>query len=282
MRLLRITSLALTLGLAPLAAAAEEAPAYEVYALKYAMLKDYPTDAVLFGTDRGKVMDVPFAYAYIKGPGVSMVFDTGHTENEPAEELDITVLDYVDHKTLLGRLGVDPAGVTTAIIGHMHWDHGGGLDAFPAAQFVIQRREIEFVAGIITQFEHTMAGFYAPDVLKLVKAHWEGRVRIVDGDEEIAPGIKVHLAPGHTAGTQFATVNTRAGQALLAGDVVYSYRNLREDIPLGFGYDLVEMLHSFEKVRDAMGDTDRLFVPGHDMEVFTKFPEVAERIVQIK
>jgi glyoxylase-like metal-dependent hydrolase (beta-lactamase superfamily II) len=76
-------------------------------------------------------------------------------------------------------------------------------------------------------------------------------------------------------------VNTEAGTVVLASDVVPLYQNLREMIPLGFGMNFVEMLESFEKVKSIMGPNDRLLVPGHDVEVFERFPKVGERVVQI-
>ena len=35
-------------------------------------------------------------------------------------------------------------------------------------------------------------------------------------------------------------------------------------------------------IRKVVGDSDELLVPGHDMEVFRRFPKITERVVQIK
>ena len=61
---LRTLLLALLL-LAPGAAQAAEFESF--HCLKYATAKDYPVDAVLFGTDRGKVADLPFMFCVAKG-----------------------------------------------------------------------------------------------------------------------------------------------------------------------------------------------------------------------
>ena len=47
----------------------------------------------------------------------------------------------------LERLGVDPASVSTLVITHLHYDHVGNLAAFPDAQLVVPRKELEFWTG---------------------------------------------------------------------------------------------------------------------------------------
>ncbi len=253
---------------------------YEVYDIMYSRLENYPVDAILFATDRGKTMTVPFMYTYIKGGGREMMFDTGYTDVALGMKWGAPAGAWSSVADNLRKLGTTPDRIQTVMIGHMHWDHGGGLNEFPKATFIVQKREIEFAAGEITQKKHTMAGFDPRDILALVKLNWEGRVKVVDGDAEIAPGVKVYLTPGHTAGTMSASVMTRKGPAVMTSDAVYTYRNLAEDIPLGFGYNLVQMLDSFAKIRGILGDKG-ILVPGHDPSVMEKFPKVADNIVRI-
>jgi glyoxylase-like metal-dependent hydrolase (beta-lactamase superfamily II) len=254
---------------------------YEVYCIQYSGLKNYPVDAILFSTDRGKTMDVPFSYCYIKGGGHQYMFDTGYTDVAMGMKWGAPEGAWSSITDNLRKLGTSPDKIEWAIIGHMHWDHGGGLMELPNAKFIVQKKEIEFAAGEITQKKHTMAGFYPPDILNMVKLNWDGRVKVVNGDAaEVLPGISVWLTPGHTAGTETATVPSRKGTVAIAGDTIYTYRNLDEMIPLGFGYDLTQMLDSFMKVKQVMGKG--ILVPGHDPAVFTgKFPKVADNIVRI-
>jgi len=260
---------------------AAAAQMYEVYDIMYSRLENYPVDAILFATDRGKTMTVPFMYTYIKGGGREMMFDTGYTDVALGMKWGAPAGAWSSVSDNLRKLGTTPDRIDTVFIGHMHWDHGGGLTEFPKATFVVQKREIEFAAGEITQKKHTMAGFDPRDILTLVKLNWEGRVKVVDGDvKDIAPGVNVYLTPGHTAGTLTASVPTRKGLAVMTGDAVYTYRNLAEDIPLGFGYNLVQMLDSFAKIRGILGDKG-ILVPGHDPSVMDRFPKVAANIVRI-
>jgi glyoxylase-like metal-dependent hydrolase (beta-lactamase superfamily II) len=254
---------------------------YEVYDIMYSRLEGYPVDAILFGTDRGKTMMVPFMYTYIKGGGREIVFDTGYTDVALGMKWGAPSGAWTSVRDNLRVLGTRPDRIDMVFVGHMHWDHGGGLNEFPKAKFVIQKREIEFAAGEITMKKHTMAGFDPKDILALVKLNWEGRVQIVDGDvENVAPGINVYLTPGHTAGTLSISVPTRKGKVVCTGDAVYTNRNLDEDIPLGFGYNLVQMLDSFAKIREVLGD-DGTLVGGHDPGILDRFPKIADNIVRV-
>ncbi len=255
---------------------------YEVYQIQYSRLENYPVDAILFATDRGKTMTLPFSYTYLKGGGHEYMFDTGYTDVALGLKYGAPQGAWSSIADNLSKLGTSPDRIEAVMIGHMHWDHAGGVMEFPKATFFVQKKEIEFAAGEITQKKHTMAGFNEQDILNMVKLNWEGRVKVLNGDTaEVLPGISLWLTPGHTAGTETATVPSRKGVIVLAGDTVYTNRNLDEMIPLGFGYDLTQMLQSFDKVKMLLGAKGTL-VPGHDPSFFTgKFPKVADNIVRV-
>ena len=110
----------------------------------------------------------------------------------------------------------------------------------------------------------------------------EGRLKIIEGDQELAPGIKAHFLGGHTPGTQFLSVQTNDGLVVLGGDGLYTYENLKYDIPGAYNYGKEAQKESYKRIRKVLGDSDELLVPGHDMEVFRRFPKITERVVQIK
>jgi len=272
-----IMAVLLCLGFVGSALAAQ----YEIYSMKYSGLENYPVDAILFATDRGKTMNVPFSYCYIKGDGKEMMFDTGYTDVALGIKWGAPQGAWVSIADNLAKVGTSPDRISQVFIGHMHWDHAGGTGDLPGATFWVQKKEIEFAAGEITQKQHTMAGFVEADVLAMIRLNWEGRVKVVNGDTaNVLPGISLYLTPGHTAGTQSAGLNTRKGIIPIAGDACYTYRNLKENIPLGFGYDLVQMLDSYDKIKKLMG-TGTTFVPGHDPDFFNMFPKVAEGVVRV-
>ena len=254
--------------LAPIAAllllpgAAPAADAFDsLHCFKYAQAKDYAVDAILFGTDRGQTLDLPFVMCVAKRGGEVIVLDAGYVNQEIAGEWGVA--DYVAYRPLFAEIGVRPEDVSLVTISHLHWDHAGGTREFPNAKFVIQRRELEFAAGGMTQNKHARLGFYAQDVLALVKLAWEGRVLLPDGDvEDLVPGLDVYLTPGHTIGTMTVCLDTAKGRVCYASDSVYTYRNIEEDIALGLGLDLYQSVESFAKIRRLVGGG--LLIPGHE------------------
>lgn len=110
----------------------------------------------------------------------------------------------------LGAVGVAPGDVDTVVLTHLHSDHAGGTVAdgvpvFPNARHVIQRAETEWI-------ENAGTG----PVLTRVLRPLAGLVDAVDGDADVAPGVRVVLAPGHTPGHQVVEI----GPLTLTGDVV--------------------------------------------------------------
>lgn len=258
-------------------------PFEALYCFEYAQAKDYPVDAILFGTDRGKTMDLPFVLCVAKRGSEAIVLDAGYVNQEIGAEWG--AVNYARYRPLFAEIGVRTEDVSLVTISHLHWDHAGGTSQFPNAKFALQRRELEFAAGGMTQNKHAQQAFYAEDVLALVKLAWEGRVLLPDGDvDDLIPGLDVYLTPGHTMGTMTVCIDTKRGRVCYASDSVYTYRNIEEDIALGFGLDLYQSVESFAKIRRLVGDG--ILIPGHEPALFNEpgkfnFRRVSERIIAI-
>ncbi|MFC7382040.1 MBL fold metallo-hydrolase [Sphaerisporangium rhizosphaerae] len=109
----------------------------------------------------------------------------------------------------LAAVGVAPAEVDTVVLTHLHSDHASGavtdgVATFPNARHVVQRAEIDWIEG---------AGPNA--ILERVLRPLTGLVDAVEGEAEVAPGVRVLLAPGHTPGHQVVEI----GPLTLTGDV---------------------------------------------------------------
>ncbi|PJF40896.1 MAG: MBL fold metallo-hydrolase [Phototrophicales bacterium] len=104
----------------------------------------------------------------------------------------------------LARLNLAPRDIDLVIDTHLHGDHcagntyydeGGNLVAtFPNAEYVVQRREYD---DAIHPNERTRATYLAENFQPLVES---GQMRLLNGDEEVAPGVRVVVTPGHTPG----------------------------------------------------------------------------------
>ena len=120
--------------------------------------------------------------------------------------------------------GVTPAEVTDVVLTHLHFDHVG---------WATQKGEIVFGHATYrchaADWDHFVAG---PDpeegsVRKLTPL--TGRLELFAGDAEVAPGVSVRHAPGHTPGSAVVVISDGAERALLLGDAVHCPVELEED-----------------------------------------------------
>lgn len=238
----------------------------KVWCLQYATAPDAPLSALLAGAPPDARLDLPFAMCVAKSDRHVVVLDAGFVDQAPAKAYGVQ--GWTEYATLLGEIGLTPDEVDFVTISHMHFDHAGGTSRFPKAQFVVQRRELEYAAAALPHNSAAKGAFVAADVLALVDLNWQGRVLLVDGDvEAVLPGVDVYLTPGHTAGTMTVCLDTVKGRVCYSSDAVYTWRNLDEDIPLGLALNAGEAVESYKKIRRILRG-GRL-IPGHEPALFS-------------
>ena len=111
-------------------------------------------------------------------------------------------------------------------ISHLHCDHSGGLRLLvDGPPVVIQQREHDF----------------AMDEARLEQAYFRTdyqqaglKYRLVDGDTELAPGLRALATYGHTPGHMSFMVDLpETGTVVLAGDAADLRRNITEPVACG-------------------------------------------------
>ena len=75
---------------------------------------------------------------------------------------------------------------------------------------------------------------------------------------------------GHTPGHQSVAIDTKEGRVIIAGDVIFTYCNLEEDIPVGLTTSVEECLLAMRRIREE-GD---IILPSHDPKVLRKYETV--------
>jgi len=135
---MRISPLVLAAALlAPLAA--QPKPQYEVYAIQYATLSDFPVSSLIAGADRARKMDIAMMVWLVRGNGHTILVDSGFYREQFMKQWHPT--NYVKPSEAIARLGLKPEDITDVVITHMHWDHADGLDLFPKARIWLQKDE---------------------------------------------------------------------------------------------------------------------------------------------
>jgi N-acyl homoserine lactone hydrolase len=226
----------------------------------------------------------PMVYSLVATPpGAAtrrvIVVDTGFAGGESMTGRHFDDPEMPD--VVLPKIGYRPTDVDTVVLTHLHFDHAGNFNAFPNARIIVQRVEYERWKEVIAAIPDLNVGKSSwmlssldVGVFELLdKAIAEGRVDLIDGDKEIAPGITCRLAQDtHTFGSQWVEVATSSGPHVLAGDCVYWYANIERMWPPGYTQgSTFNMIRTFERLRDLVG-ADRLqrIIPGHDMEIFRR------------
>ena len=251
-------------------------PDYEIYAVRYATLKDFPVSGLVKGADKARRMDVAATFWVIKGGGRVILFDAGFYREQFMKQWKPA--DYEKPSSAVGRLGLKAEDVTDVVLSHIHWDHADGFDLFPKARVWLQKEELEYYAGEAWQ-GHARTAADPEVLLQLVRWNTLGRVGLVRGDsQEILPGIMAYTGGKHTWQSQYLGVSTAGGVVVLASDNAYLYENLDKRIAIAQTLDEESNLRAQERMKEL----GKIVVPGHDPLVFTRFREVARGVVRIQ
>jgi glyoxylase-like metal-dependent hydrolase (beta-lactamase superfamily II) len=151
---------------------------------------------------------VVVAHALRSADGSVFLFDTGIARGDP--EIDARY-DPVERPldTALAALGIGLEQVQAATNCHLHLDHAGQNHRLKGIPIYVQRAE----QRLASQPGHTNLDLIGgPDV----------SYRQIDGDSDVAPGLRILATPGHTAGHQSLVVDTARGGVLLTGQAIYS------------------------------------------------------------
>ncbi len=154
-----------------------------------------------------------------------------------------------------------------------------GITVRPPAYW-IQRDEVAFWTGPFAGSPAFRQSANPEALARLVPLTDANRVRIIDGDHEVRPGVTVHRVGGHTAGLQIVTGQTERGTVVLTADASHFYRHVETRQPVHIITNLPEMLAAFETIH-ALAGAERLIVAGHDPEVADRFQPVEPGIIRI-
>jgi glyoxylase-like metal-dependent hydrolase (beta-lactamase superfamily II) len=124
----------------------------------------------------------------------------------------------------LAELGLSAADIDTVVVSHPHGDHIGGATSgegdaaqvtYPGARYWLSRTDWDHHTqpDVLAQ----RAGL-ADKMLPLAKAD---RLDLADGEQEIAPGVRLLPLPGHTPGHMGVAFTTGQEMAIYVGDMVH-------------------------------------------------------------
>ncbi len=201
--------------------------------------------------------------------GQNILIDTGLPETFPEDETEFE--NGQDIIQQLAGLGLKPNDIQTVISTHYDIDHAGRHAAFTKAHYVVQRVHHLDAATNIRSAAN--------------RPQWDQpmeRIRLVDGDTELLPGLTLIDTNGHVPGHQSVLVRLpKTGAILLTIDAVpFGEGFTRDQQDDGSNPDAEAIRASTIKLLDLVErEHIGLVIFGHDTaqwETLKKAPEFYE------
>lgn len=193
------------------------------------------------GVDERNRIDMRLRCLLIQGDGKNILVDCGMGDKWDEKMRDIYRLDYSKYslEKSLAVHGLTADQITDVILTHLHFDHAGGstqrdssgklVPTFPKATYTVQKQNLDWANN---PTEKDRASYIKEDWEPLLKA---GVLKIIDGEKEILPGIRIRLFFGHTQGIQLPLIDDGKQKLFFCGDVIPT--SLHLGIPWVMAYD---------------------------------------------
>lgn len=214
--------------------------------------------SLTYQKDIGEYLWIPMWATALSDGGYNILIDTGIHDLKWVED-NIGPVRQKSDETIVEALkkgvGWSPDDVDIIINTHLHYDHCGNNRLFKNARFVVQEKEWEAANNPIPCQE----SIYLEELFSPTTVNYLDWV-FVNGEEEVLPGVKVFLTPGHSEGHQSVFVNTEEGILCVSGDIVNILENIYYNIPAGIVTSTKEMYKGMEKIRKNA----EFILPGHE------------------
>ena len=213
------------------------------------------------------------------------LIDTGYDYDHVMKVLPFEKPQQSKDQTIPGALkllGLEPNDVGVVVNSHFHFDHCGGNKYFPHAKKICHRLEVP-QAGNCQPFEHLG---YSDLTFSVEAAEARGQAEQIkhgqtkantsfegiDGDVELAKGVKLIFTPGHSIGHYSLLVEFGMRRPILFTiDAAYTQKSLETLCQASFHIDPVAGVASMRKVKKLAEDHDAELMYSHDMENFLTY-----------
>ncbi|MBN1448857.1 MAG: MBL fold metallo-hydrolase [Bacteroidetes bacterium] len=198
-----------------------------------------------------------------------ILIDAGVGRKEGEKFTSIFAIDFSDCsiETGLKTFGITAEDVTDVILTHLHFDHVGGAVIrengalslqFPHATHYVQRKQWEWG---LSPSERDRASYFPDNLLPIEEA---GKLQLLDGEEELFPGLRLEIVNGHTFGQQLLRISDGDQGLLFAGDLIPMSAHV--PAPWIMGYDLQPLVTLAEKqaILDRAVSSRDVLVYEHD------------------
>ncbi len=168
------------------------------------------------------------------------------------------------------RLGIVATDIDAVFLGHLHFDHAGGLCEVAGCEIHVQQDEL------VSARAREDAGYFPDDF------NGDYRWKVMQGEYEVVPGVRAISSPGHTAGHMSLFIEMPKGPPIiLCGDAADLTENLEHEIAPGLCWREQESMAiaSIRKLKRIAATEKAQLWPNHDMAFWRElrhFPQFHE------
>jgi N-acyl homoserine lactone hydrolase len=230
----------------------------------HGLMIDAPILAYLIETAEGRILyDVGCDYRKIASAELrTRYFEPKRPMFEPpAMDASQRIPNY------LAALGLTAKDIDVVFLGHLHWDHAGGLCDLPGCEVHVQRDELSAARTGLD------GGVFDDEIAS--SDAW----RLQSGEYELTRGVRAIASPGHTAGHMSLFIELPKGApVILCGDAADLRENLDDEVAPGFCWqdDDSLALTSIRKLKALAASERAELWPNHDFEAYrswARFPQ---------
>ncbi|MCW1933637.1 MBL fold metallo-hydrolase [Pararhodobacter zhoushanensis] len=171
----------------------------------------------------------------------------------------------------MAEAGVGAAEIDTLFATHLHPDHIAGMitpegaAVFGQAELVVTRDEVDFWSdeALTDSLPEPLPGWAG--LARAVLAAYGDRLRIIEANGAIAPGLTAMALPGHTPGHGGWRLSSGAGHLIHGGDIIHApeLQAADPDIAIVFDIDADTARATRKRLLDELATDGALFTGGH-------------------
>jgi glyoxylase-like metal-dependent hydrolase (beta-lactamase superfamily II) len=199
----------------------------------------------------------------------NVLIETGIGDKLAAKFAEIYAVDhYTTLPADLARHGLEPDQIDVVINSHLHFDHCGWnscregdrvIATFPRARYYVQRGEWEHALAPNERDRASYIGEFFQAA--------ESQTAFLDGDQEVIPGIRVQVLPGHNRNLQAVWIESGGERACFISDLVPTSAHLPYPWIMAFDLYPMETLASRRRLLPVLVRDRVLVVFPHDLKI---------------
>lgn len=185
----------------------------------------------------------------------------------------------------LAENGFRPENITDVLLTHLHWDHATG-----AVLNINEKLQLRFSNATYwcskTQWEHSKisnprerAAYHTEVLIFLMNS---GKLKMVESEGELFPGIKIHFFDGHTPGQMLPFINFNDKTIVYTSDLVPTAANVPLLWVAAYDLDPVKVMQEKEKFLEKASEKEIVLFLEHDFYNITATVKKDEKGFQVK